>query len=34
MNGREDALAPMLEDIKKALTELMDELEVVPPTRT
>ncbi len=34
MNGRDDALAPMLEDIKKALTTRMDELEVVPPTRT
>lgn len=34
MNGRDDALAPMLEDIKKALTTRMDELEVVHPTRT
>jgi len=34
MNGREDALAPMLEDIKKVLSARMDELEVAPSSRT
>lgn len=33
MNGREDALAPMLEDIKKVLSARMDELEVAPSSR-
>ncbi len=34
MNGSEDTIAPMLKDIKIALTDRMDELEVVPSTRT
>ncbi len=34
MNGGEDTLAPMLEDIKTALKDRMDELEVVQSTRT
>lgn len=33
MNGRQDAISPMLEDIKKVLTAHMDELEVAPASR-
>ena len=34
MNGREDTLAPMFEDIKKVLAARMDELEVAPSSST
>ena len=34
MNGRVDALTPMLDDIKKVLAARMDELEVAPSSST
>ncbi|MFW9793614.1 MAG: hypothetical protein ACFFEE_04895 [Candidatus Thorarchaeota archaeon] len=34
MNGHQDGIAPMLEDIKKVLTDRIDELEIAPSTRT
>lgn len=34
MNGRNDGLAPMLDDIKKVLMARMDELEIAPSTST
>jgi DNA-binding transcriptional regulator GbsR (MarR family) len=34
MNGRDESLTPLLEDIKRVLAERMDELEISPSSRT